>query len=119
MTTFDFQDRNGPVPAHRHSDGGGWVANTAFVDISAYVGPNARVFGEAQVLGEARVEGQARVYGRANVGGQARVEGWAVVAGDFDHKNETERESNDHFLRTTTDPSPSSTVILVSVGGFF
>ena len=31
--TFDFQDGNGPVPAHRHinPDGttGGWVADTA------------------------------------------------------------------------------------------
>ena len=30
-TTFDFEDGNGPVPAHRHSNGGGWVADTAQV----------------------------------------------------------------------------------------
>ena len=31
---------------HHHSNGGGWVENTARVDLSAYVGPNARVFGK-------------------------------------------------------------------------
>ena len=33
--TYDFDDGNGPVPAHRHSNGGGWVAETAKVDASA------------------------------------------------------------------------------------
>ena len=47
MTTFDFEDGNGPVPAHQHVIGGGWVADTATVEDSAYVGPNARVFGNA------------------------------------------------------------------------
>jgi hypothetical protein len=27
MTAFDFG--NGPVPAHRHPNGGGWVADTS------------------------------------------------------------------------------------------
>ena len=31
-TTFDFKDGNGPVPAHEHPNGGGWVADTAKVD---------------------------------------------------------------------------------------
>ena len=30
--TFDFKDGNGPVPAHQHPNGGGWVADTAKVD---------------------------------------------------------------------------------------
>ena len=41
VTTFDFQDGIGPVPAHRHTnpDGteGGWVANTARVSGNAWV----------------------------------------------------------------------------------
>lgn len=37
-TTFDFEDGNGPVPAHQHSNGGGWVADTATVADTAYVG---------------------------------------------------------------------------------
>ena len=49
MTTFDFGF--GPVSAHRHPNGGGWVADTA------------RVAGNALVFGYARVSGNARIYG--------------------------------------------------------
>ena len=45
---------------HRHSNGGGWVENTAKVDISAFVGENARVCGNALVCGNARVCGECR-----------------------------------------------------------
>lgn len=39
---FDFG--GGPVPAHRHIHGGGWVAETARVGDSVFVGPdNGRV----------------------------------------------------------------------------
>src|SRR5690606_2788081 len=58
---FDFG--SGPVPAHQHPIGGGWVADTAYVASTAYVGPNARVFGDARVYGNARVFGDAQVYG--------------------------------------------------------
>jgi hypothetical protein len=61
MTQFDFGD--GPVPAHQHPNGGGWVADTAHVADTAYVGPDAQVFGSAQVSGSARVYGRARVSG--------------------------------------------------------
>lgn len=43
----DFGDGNGPVPAHKHENGGGWVANTATVQASAYIGRDARVYGYA------------------------------------------------------------------------
>ena len=78
-TTFDFG--LGPVPAHRHKNGGGWVADTAHVADDAYVGPNARVFGQAQVYGEARVSGQAWVCDEAWVCGEAQVCGQAWVSG--------------------------------------
>ena len=46
--TFDFEDGNGPVPAHRHvnPDGleGGWVAETATVERNARVSGTARVY---------------------------------------------------------------------------
>lgn len=58
MTTFDFNDGNGPVPAHQHSNGGGWVADTASVDKTAYVGPYASVYGSAKVSDNARVSGK-------------------------------------------------------------
>ena len=54
-TSFDFHDGNGPVPAHQHANGGGWVADCAVVGAEAYVGPEARVSGEARVFGNARV----------------------------------------------------------------
>jgi len=66
-TSFDFHDGNGPVPAHQHANGGGWVADCAVVDAEAYVGPEARVSGEAQVFGKAQVLGEARVFGKARV----------------------------------------------------
>ena len=52
---FDFQDGNGLVPAHKHPNGGGWVANTASVAESVYVGPKAQVSGLARVYGSAVV----------------------------------------------------------------
>ena len=66
MTTFDFG--NGPVPAHKHPNGGGWVADTATVAKTAYVGPDAKVFDNARVSGNARVSDTARVYDTAEVG---------------------------------------------------
>ena len=49
MSTYNFNDGNGPVPAHQHTNGGGWVADTATVDEKAFVGPNALVSGNAKV----------------------------------------------------------------------
>ena len=80
--THDFNDGNGPVPAHRHSNGGGWVADTAKVDASAHVGPDAKVYGYAHVYGNARVFGNARVYGNAQVYGDAQLYGYAWVGGN-------------------------------------
>lgn len=51
--TYDFNDGNGPVPAHRHKnpDGslGGWVADTAYVSETAHLGLKAQVYGNAFV----------------------------------------------------------------------
>jgi UDP-3-O-[3-hydroxymyristoyl] glucosamine N-acyltransferase len=84
--TFDFQDGNfqdgkGPVPAHQHLKGGGWVADTATVSNTAYVGADARVYGHAQVYDNALVFGSAQVYGNAEVSGSAQVYGNAEVSG--------------------------------------
>lgn len=57
----DFGDGAGPVAAHRHGNGGGWVTETATVDATAYVGPDATVRGSATVGGRATVWGSARV----------------------------------------------------------
>ena len=79
---------------HQHSNGGGWVANTAVVAASAYIGPdawvsdnaqvcdNAWVYGDAQVYGDACVCSHALVYSTAQVYGDAQVFGDAQVCGD-------------------------------------
>ncbi len=82
LSTFDFGDGNGPVPAHKHPNGDGWVADTTTVDDTVFVGPIAQVFGNAQVYGNARVSGIARVYGIAQVSGIAQVYGNARVSGN-------------------------------------
>ena len=81
-TTFDFHDGNGPVKAHKHTNGGGWVADTAQVSGNAQVSGDARVYGNAQVYGNAWVSGDAQVYGDAQVSGNAWVSGNAQVYGN-------------------------------------
>ena len=78
----DFRDGRGPVPAHQHPNGGGWVADTARVAASAFVGPGAQVFGAAWVSGNAQVSGAAWVFGAAQVSGDAQVSGAAWVSGN-------------------------------------
>jgi hypothetical protein len=58
---YKFGDGKGPVPAHQHPNGGGWVADTAKVADTSYVGPDAWVYGNAEVSGTARVSGDAWV----------------------------------------------------------
>lgn len=81
-TTWDFNDGRGFVPAHRHPNGGGLVAETAWVDPQAYVSRDASVGGYARVYGKVRVEDNARVYGNAVVQGRSVVKEDARVAGD-------------------------------------
>jgi len=80
--TYDFNDGNGPVPAHKHPNGGGWVADTATVADTAYVGRTAHVYGTARVYGYAQVCGNAQVFGNARVSDKARVYGNAGVGGN-------------------------------------
>ena len=80
MSTFDFGF--GPVPAHQHTNGGGWVADTARVEDSAYIGPSAQVTGNARVSGNAQVSGDAQVSGNARVSDNAWVSGNAQVSGN-------------------------------------
>lgn len=78
--THDFQDGNGPVPAHQHTNGGGWVADSASVAATAYVGPKAKVYGNALVCGKARIYDNAEVFGKARIYGNAEVFGGAKVS---------------------------------------
>jgi hypothetical protein len=63
-----------------HSNGGGFVAETAKVDQSAYVGPNAQVLGNSKVLGNARIEDYA-VVENSTVRDNAVVSDHALVTG--------------------------------------
>lgn len=81
---FDFGDGNGPVPAHRHPNGGGWVADTAFVDKSAVVEEGALVYGVASVYGTVALESGSRVYGDAELEGSLCLKDGAQVYGDVE-----------------------------------
>ena len=71
--TFDFGQ--GLVPAHKHKNGGGWVADSAHVDDTAYIGHNAQVYGETRVCGHARILDYAKVFENAYVYGYAEIQG--------------------------------------------
>ncbi len=81
QSKHNFEDGNGPVPAHRHPRGGGWVAESARVDQSATVTDGAWIFGSAKIFGAAKIFGFARVYGRAKIIGPAEVGGNVYVGG--------------------------------------
>ena len=81
-TMFDFNDGKGPVRAHRHFNGGGWIADSAIVADSVYLGPNARVYDTASVHCNVKLFGNARVCGNAWVTDSATVYGNAVVFGN-------------------------------------
>jgi carbonic anhydrase/acetyltransferase-like protein (isoleucine patch superfamily) len=74
---YDFG--NGPIPAHQHPRGGGWVADTATVDDTCFVGPYARVFDNAYVTGNAIINDGASVFCNASVGNFAKVYGDAMI----------------------------------------
>ena len=70
MSTFDFGF--GSVPAHKHKNGGGWIADTIDVSEEIYVGENARISGGAisggEIYGSARISG-CEIYGGEIYGG--------------------------------------------------
>ncbi len=55
-----------------HSNGGGWVENSASVSTSVYVGPHAMVLGNSTLTGNARIDNTALVKD-ANISGNAYV----------------------------------------------
>lgn len=66
---------------HAHSNGGGWVADTAKVDDSVYVSPDAMVLGNAVLTGNARVEDYAIINGDVSVSDNAVISGHAIING--------------------------------------
>lgn len=64
---------------HRHSNGAGWVSDTAHVDDSVFVSRTALVFGHAQVRGHVRLTGHVIVCDQAKVSDHARISGHALI----------------------------------------
>lgn len=66
---------------HTHSNGGGWVSDSASVDSSVYVGPNAMVLGSAKLTGNVRVEDYAVVANSVTAQDNVVISGHAIVDG--------------------------------------
>jgi hypothetical protein len=85
----DFHDGQGKVFAHHHDNGGGWVADTAYVAPSVKVSRHAEVFNFAKVYNECKIEGRSRIYGRARLHDQVQVTGQSNVCDHSVITNET------------------------------
>ena len=78
---FYFEDGKGYVPAHRHPNGGGWVADTAYVAPSAYVAFNAKVFNYAEVHGDVVISDCARISNYSRISGEIIISNYSRVSG--------------------------------------
>lgn len=77
----DFKDGRGRIFAHKHDNGGGWVADTARVSDSVYVGARCEIFDWAVVDGTVRLEGRAKIYGHARVRDTVLLKGSSEIFG--------------------------------------
>ena len=71
----------------RHTNGGGWVADTAEVAATAYVGPHAMVLDQAKVLDNAVIEDYVIVYGDAVFKNNARAFGKLAIEKGLHSRN--------------------------------
>ena len=79
MTTYDFGA--GPVPAHQHPNGGGWVAESATVSDAVFIGPQARVAGgtiRGGIIWGGTIRGGI-IWGGTILGGT--IEGGTILGG--------------------------------------
>lgn len=83
----DFKDGRGLVSAHRHSNGGGIVADTATVSEDTVVGPEAIVGGNAIVMNNCKILDSVRVYGTAYIANEVILEDRVEVFGTAEVKN--------------------------------
>lgn len=63
---------------HMHSNGGGWVENTANVSSTVYVSPTAIVRGNSEILGNVRIENTAIVID-SRISGNVQISNNAFV----------------------------------------
>ncbi len=81
-TTFDFEDGRGPVPAHRHTNGGGWVSDDCVVDAPTYIEEDACVWGGC-ILDSVNIYNEARVSGNSSLKERCVVSGGAVIVSSY------------------------------------
>ncbi|MFZ1676814.1 MAG: DUF6055 domain-containing protein [Saprospiraceae bacterium] len=74
-----FHDAPSGISGAPHSNGGGFVASTAYAAPTAYVGPKAQVLDQAQILDLSRIEDYAIVEHSAIVGDSAVLSGISVI----------------------------------------
>jgi carbonic anhydrase/acetyltransferase-like protein (isoleucine patch superfamily) len=77
----DFKDGNGRVFAHRHTNGEGWVADTAKVADSVFVHKYAQIYHNARVDGQVHVRNRAYICGYAHVSGNVKLYNYASISG--------------------------------------
>ncbi|HSF88268.1 MAG TPA: DUF6055 domain-containing protein, partial [Saprospiraceae bacterium] len=77
-----YRKADSGIPGAPHSNGGGFVANTASVDATAYVGPKAQVLDQARVTGDAKILDYAIIRNNAFIGDSASISGRAIVGED-------------------------------------
>ena len=68
---FSVQGRTKVVRGRIHPNGGGFVAETTYVEASVFVDKDAAVLDQAQVKGNVRLLGQTRVWGEAQISEKA------------------------------------------------
>jgi carbonic anhydrase/acetyltransferase-like protein (isoleucine patch superfamily) len=84
----DFKDGRGRVFAHRHTNGGGWVADTAKVEDSVLVDKLAQVYHHAVVTGHVKIQKKSRVCGNARLSDSVWLSHNATVCGRAVLQNE-------------------------------
>lgn len=113
----DFKDGKGRVFAHRHDNGGGWVADTAYVAPTVEVKRYAQVYDFARVIGNCRLDNHARVFDHACLYDNVIVGDKAEVCGHAVLRNTTNVRGT-AFVADNADLSGSTTVRgNVRVGG--
>ena len=110
------------VPAHKHKNGGGWVADSATVDESVYVGPNAQVHQLATVIENCSIKGHSSVFGWANLSGNVTVSGHACVEGSSSCRDDVvisgrSRVLGNSYITDNAKIKDNSTVITCHIGG--
>ena len=116
----DFHDGQGSVFAHHHDNGGGWVADTAYVAPTVKVARHAAVYNFAKVYNNCKIEGRSCIYGRArlyddvHVTGASRISGNSVVAGKTAISGRVYINGHVNVSGCATSDGPSSTQTIIS-----